>query len=91
MLLQSKTCLPRVDVSAEVPVVWFFHLGTEQRSCETRLAADGNGYELVTVEGGRQHREQFQQLVQLLSREHELLSAWKAQGWRQRGFVRVRG
>ena len=65
-------------------MVWFFHLGTEQRSCETRLATDGNGYELVIVEGDREHREPFQELVHLLSREHELLSAWRAQGWRQR-------
>jgi hypothetical protein len=53
----------------------------ERRSCETRLTDDGNGYELVIVQEGRQHSERFDELVTLLSREHELVSAWRAQGW----------
>jgi hypothetical protein len=63
-------------------VVWFFHLGGERRSCETRLAADGAGYELVIVEGRHEHVEQFDRLPDLLSREHELIAVWRARGWR---------
>ena len=64
-------------------VVWFFSLGAEERSCETRLASEG-GYELIVVEGGRRQSERFDNLLRLLAREHEIVSAWRAQGWRQR-------
>ena len=63
-------------------MVWFYARGAERRSCETRLSADGDGYELVVQDGSATHVESFASLRDLLSREHELLSAWRAQGWR---------
>lgn len=68
-------------------MVSFFQLGTEKRGCETRLAADRIGYELVlTDEHGRAHIEAFDTLQKLLSREHELICAWLAQGWTHQGM-----
>ena len=46
-----------------------------------RLVPDGPGYELVIMEGARQRTERFGSMTALLSREHELLSAWRALGW----------
>jgi hypothetical protein len=51
-------------------------------SCETRLNPDGPGYQLVIVEDDHQRIENFAELPRLLAREHELLQAWRAQGWR---------
>ena len=66
-------------------MVWFFGRGYENRSCETRLAADGDGYELIVTDGDMTHSEKFADLPRLLAREHELLAAWRAQGWREKG------
>jgi hypothetical protein len=63
-------------------MVWFYARGPERRSCETRLALLGAGYELAIREGKQTSVERFSDLRQLLAREHELLAAWKAQGWR---------
>lgn len=63
-------------------MIWFYVLGTERRVCETRLAADGDGYELIIGERGGTHVERFRDLPELLRREHEVLAAWRAQGWR---------
>lgn len=63
-------------------MVWFFQRGAERRFCETRLGADGTGYELIVNDGSGSHSEHFAELPKLLSREHEVLSAWRAQGWR---------
>jgi hypothetical protein len=73
---------PGTSISWGWRVVSFYHLGNERRFCETRLTADGSGYELVIVEDGREHVEQFDNVPDLLSREHELLAVWRAQGWR---------
>jgi hypothetical protein len=62
-------------------MVWFYARGQERRSCETRLALVGDGYELVVREGRKAWAESFTELPKLLAREHELLAAWKAQGW----------
>ena len=65
-------------------MVWFFGRGYETRSCETRLADDGLGYELVVTDAGGVHVEKFADLSRMLAREHELLAAWRAQGWREK-------
>ena len=62
-------------------MIWFYWRGPEVRSCEVRLVNDGPGYELVIVEGSRQRTERFGSMSELLSREHELLAAWRALGW----------
>lgn len=64
-------------------MVWVCALGSQRRSCETRLALDGVGYELVIIEETGMRIEQFSDIPKLLSREHELFAAWRAQGWRE--------
>lgn len=66
-------------------VVWFYTRGAHTRSVETRIALDGVGYELVVTNEKGSHIESFQRLPDLLAREHELLAAWRAEGWRQTG------
>lgn len=63
-------------------MVWFYTRGVERRSCETRLAVEGDGYELVIRDPGKIHVERFVEFRKLLAREHQLLTAWRAQGWR---------
>jgi hypothetical protein len=63
-------------------MVWFYARGAERRSCETRLAIEGDGYELVVRDASDIRIERFSDLRKLLGREHELLTAWRAQGWR---------
>ncbi len=63
-------------------MIWFFtREGHDRRSCETRLAFDGNGYELVVREGDRMRIERFHELGSLLARQQELLLAWQSLGW----------
>jgi hypothetical protein len=64
-------------------MVWFYSRGADKRSCETRLALDGQGYELIVTDADGVHVERFDELSNLLAREHELLAAWRAQGWRE--------
>lgn len=66
-------------------MLYFFHRGSDALSCETRLNPDGPGFQLVITENGRARIEQFDELAKLLAREHELLLAWRAQGWRDVG------
>ena len=62
-------------------MISFYCRGREVRTCEVRLNTDGPGYELVIVDGSRQRTERFPSMNALLSREHELLCAWRAMGW----------
>jgi len=64
-------------------VVYFFRRGADALTCETRLNPDGPGFEVVVTENGESHVERFETLPAMLSREHELLQAWRAQGWRE--------
>jgi hypothetical protein len=72
-------------------VVWFFVLGDARRSCETRLAGERGGYDLLVTVGGHTQTEHFDNMAQLLAREHELIAAWRAQGWRQGGLAHTGG
>ena len=64
-------------------MIYFFVRGTERKSCELRLNPEGEGYELVITENGKVQLERFSGIERLLSREHELLNAWKALGWKE--------
>lgn len=66
-------------------MLYFFRRGDATMSCETRLNPDGAGYQLVVTENGVSRVEGFDAVPKLLSREHELLAAWRAQGWRDIG------
>jgi hypothetical protein len=71
-------------------VLQFFERGGRRLQCETRLSPHGDGYELVITEDGREHIERFKRIGELLTREHELLTAWRAIGWRQTDSPRWR-
>lgn len=62
-------------------MIYFFRRGADALTCETRLSPDGPGYELVVTLMGEKHTESFETLPDMLAREHELLQAWRAQGW----------
>ena len=62
-------------------MVYFFRRGSESISCETRLSFSGDGYELLVTEHGKLRTETFTTVADMLAREHELLQAWRAQGW----------
>jgi hypothetical protein len=51
------------------------------RSCEARLSAAGDTYELVITIDGASHVEPFSSLSALLARQRALLSNWRAHGW----------
>lgn len=62
-------------------MLYVFTRGEQRKICETRLCGDSDGFELVVVEDGVEHVDRFPTIDRLLSREHELLQAWRAQGW----------
>jgi hypothetical protein len=66
-------------------VIYFFRKGGSRLTCETRLDPAGTGYELVVTLEGTERTERFQDIASLLAREHELLQAWRATGWRDEG------
>lgn len=66
-------------------MIYFFRRGAESLSCETRLNPVGPGYELLVTEHGKQRTEAFATVAAMLAREHELLQAWRAQGWQDEG------
>jgi hypothetical protein len=68
-----------------VPVLYFFRRGDAALTCETRLNPEGEGFQLVITESAHERIENFAELRKLLAREHELLMAWRAQGWRDAG------
>ena len=66
-------------------MIYFFRRGSESLTAETRLNPEGPGYQLLITEHGASRLESFETMATLLSREHELLQAWRAQGWRDVG------
>ena len=72
---------PRADIREGM--LYFFRRADSTLTCETRLDPMGNGFQLVVKENGHERIETFAELAKLLSREHELVQAWKAQGWRE--------
>ena len=63
-------------------MIYFFRKGDHRLACETRLNPLGPGYELIISEDEGSRIESFGELSALLAREHELLQAWRAVGWR---------
>jgi len=64
-------------------VVYFLRRGDDALSYETRLRDDGPGFEIVIEQEGQARVERYATLPELLAREHELLQAWRAQGWHE--------
>ena len=90
MTAHSCTAIVRHFVSGspakdEVSVLYFFRRAGAALTCETRLNPTGTGFQLVVTEDAHERIENFAVLANLLAREHELLKAWRAQGWRDVG------
>jgi hypothetical protein len=63
-------------------MTWVFAKDDERMSCESREAM--LWYELVvTAPDGAARVERYTERAGMLRRLHELLCAWKAQGWRE--------
>jgi hypothetical protein len=63
-------------------MTWTFAKGSQRMSCEAREAM--LWYELVvTSPDGVARVERYTERAGMLRRQHELLCAWKAQGWRE--------
>jgi hypothetical protein len=59
-----------------------FAKGKERQSCDLHEAS--LWYELIiTAPNGKSRVERYTEREQMLRRQHELLAAWKAQGWRE--------
>ena len=72
-------------------MIYFLKRGTETMACETRLSPEGDGYELVVTRSDGIQVEPFTELADMLAHEHELLLAWRAQGWRDEFATRSIG
>ena len=63
-------------------MTWVFAKGEQRMSCEAQEAM--LWYELiVTGVDGVPRVERYTERAGMLRRQHELLCAWKAQGWRE--------
>jgi hypothetical protein len=72
---------PTAIVRPSTRVIYFFRRGAQAKQCETRLDSTGEGFELVVTDDGQERIEKFDTIGDMLAREHELLQAWRAQGW----------
>ena len=63
-------------------MTWLFAKGQQRMCCEAREAM--LWYELVITEpDGVPRVERYTERAGMLRRQHELLCAWKAQGWQE--------
>lgn len=60
-----------------------FERGSNTRSCESRVNAEGDRFELVVTRNGETRVEVFASLEAMLTREREMVSGWTAHCWRQ--------
>lgn len=59
-----------------------FAKGNQRQSCDVR--EESLWYELIITEpNGKTRVERYTERAAMLRRQHELLTAWKAQGWRE--------
>ena len=63
-------------------MIYFYRRAGDTRTCETRLEADGPGFELIVMEGQDSRVERFDDPRALAHREYELRHAWLLHGWR---------
>jgi hypothetical protein len=84
ILPNTFQCGENLAVTAAV-MLYFLRRGADAIACETRLNPDGPGFQLVVTENATDRIEHFTDLRDLLAREHELLQAWRAHGWRDVG------
>ena len=68
---------------AFVSSLYSFNRGPDRLVCEERLDSAGGGYQLVITTNGITAVESFDSLPALFAREHRLLQAWWALGWRE--------
>ena len=67
---------------AEDAMIYFYRRAGDTRMCETRLEADGPGYELVVTDSDQSRVEHFEDVAALVAREYELRRVWQMHGWR---------
>ena len=58
------------------------HYGPATRTCESRVSADGERFELVVTRDGVSRVESFASLDAMLIRERQVIGSWQAHGWR---------
>jgi hypothetical protein len=59
-----------------------FGKGNQRQSCDVH--EESLWYELIITDpSGKSRVERYTERAQMLRRQHELLTAWKAQGWRE--------
>jgi hypothetical protein len=63
--------------------------GREQKTLQVRQNPAGAGYQLLITENDQQVDESYRDLPSLLLREHQLVTAWRAAGWREAVVPRV--
>ena len=62
---------------------YMFWRGSDWVLCDTCRNPEGPGFQLVVMQNGERHIEQFDSVPALLEREHQWLEAWRAHGWRE--------
>ena len=63
-------------------MIYFYRRAGDMRTCETRLEADGEGYELIVSDGTESRTEHYPDARALGDRESEVRQTWFAHGWR---------
>jgi hypothetical protein len=63
-------------------MIYFYRRARQTRSCETRLEANGPGFELIVIEGRESRVEHFDDVDALAARQRELRYEWMSSGWR---------
>jgi hypothetical protein len=66
--------------------LYSFARGNAARTATVRRSLAGSGYDLIVTDGDEERVEHFETMDRLLRREHELVTAWRAAGWRERPF-----
>jgi len=60
-----------------------FRRGDSVRSCQPRVSADGERFDLVITRDGETRVESFPSLESMLVRQREMLSGWRAHCWQE--------
>jgi hypothetical protein len=63
-------------------MVYFYRRSGDTRICESRLEAQGPGFELIVTEGRESQIERFADARSLMNRQEELRRSWSMHGWR---------
>jgi hypothetical protein len=62
-------------------VRYFFTRGDQTRTLEIRVDPGATSFEILVVDGDREHLEQFGSLDDLMTRERVIFNEWGSDGW----------